>query len=224
MWVVVVVVEGRGGGLSHGKRSALEFCLMDDLDFLIEISVTLNNRTEQSKNSLLVTTVDNWFKYRSKVKRQSDRLTEPSAKCDAIRQSVHSSSPLAAAWLTPVFVCLRACLRVCVFCLFWHSVQASVWSGFSFSSNVWPSDLDEQSLSQLVIKTLPGFRRRDASFASALALSEGLNTDRGPSPWEVHGEGLWWDNSTDVAPLWFRHKVMKTFFFQKKFVLNWSGD
>lgn len=122
MWVVVVVVEGRGGGLSHGKRSALEFCLMDDLDFLIEISVTLNNRTEQSKNSLLVTTVDNWFKYRSKVKRQSDRLTEPSAKCDAIRQSVHSSSPLAAAWLTPVFVCLRACLRVCVCFVFFGTV------------------------------------------------------------------------------------------------------
>lgn len=37
------VVEGRGGDLSHGKRSALEFCLMGDLDFLIEISVTVNN-------------------------------------------------------------------------------------------------------------------------------------------------------------------------------------
>lgn len=34
---------GGRGGLSHGKRSALEFCLMDDLDFLIEISVTPNN-------------------------------------------------------------------------------------------------------------------------------------------------------------------------------------
>lgn len=76
----------------------------------------------------------------------------------------------------------------------------------------WPSDL-EQSLRQLVIKTLPGFRRRDASAAFARALSEGVNTDHGPSLWDAHGEGQRWVNITDEAPLWFCEDI---FFFSEE--------
>lgn len=61
---------------------------------------------------------------------------------------------------------------------------------FPSASMFGPQTLIKKSLSQLVFKMLAGFRRRDASSASALALSESLQTDHGPSPWEVHGEGL----------------------------------